>query len=996
MLLKRLFGRRPDNPLATPPEASLASALASPDVTVRREACRTLNDLRQLRGLADGDEDAGVRELAEARYRRLLCGLDATAPVLAERIAELEHTTDQTLIAHTALQASDAPLRRAAIDRLEDSKTLVRCATADEVAANRLAAAERVHRREELEQIVKASSKRDKGVYRLARDRLKQLTEQEERPRRARALGETLCERLERLGRFDNWLQDRAVLEHLEQQWREIEPAIDAPLRERFQSLRERFLAGYQQAQAAQTAEQEARTQAELERGALIEQLKQLSARAADLDHNALEQEARWLSRARHRLSAVKGGDDADLEAVYRHAEQALAARQEQLQTGREQAQAAARLLEDLRRQSEHGGTPERRHLNALRKRRQALVEVATASAQASPCEPAHQPANASQASSASQHGTPAPAAGSLLTEIDQLLDRLTRRLARHQKQIERKLSTLPARLDELEAHLHAGELKKADPLYQSISATLEQARSAELGREAVAAADARFKAIAPQLRELRHWRRWSSDEHRALLCAEIEELAADTQHPDEQSVNRLQELKEQWQQLDRQGAPADAARWQRFRAAADRIRERCKPYLEAQAALRSENRKQREALAARLEEFLAKVDWERVEWKKLSRAAREMRQAWASLSTAPGADAQGARERAIEGRFRRALRRLERALAEERARNQAEKHQLIEQMQALAEEPDLRRAVDQAKQLQHQWHTTVPARHRDENTLWQQFRAASDAVFARRDAEYEARGASLRANQEMREGICRDLLALAESASTPSSAELEQQLSALKRRWHDTEALPLPRQAQAPLQQRWREALASAQARLAAQREGERWAGLDCLARRADYCDSAARRLATGAPGADDCAALRRGWEALPAVEDAQLAEMLSTRFDQVLAACSDPQQREALASLLDDNLRKRESLCLDLEIIAQIDSPEELREARMQRQVERLRDRMGEGEHEAADITERLQDWYLTSPAAASCMLDTRFERIKAALRDEASSPQTDSTLL
>jgi hypothetical protein len=66
------------------------------------------------------------------------------------------------------------------------------------------------------------------------------------------------------------------------------------------------------------------------------------------------------------------------------------------------------------------------------------------------------------------------------------------------------------------------------------------------------------------------------------------------------------------------------------------------------------------------------------------------------------------------------------------------------------------------------------------------------------------------------------------------------------------------------------------------------------------------------------------------------------------------------------------------------------------MQRQVERLRDRMGEGEHEAADITERLQDWYLTSPAAASCMLDTRFERIKAALRDEASSPQTDSTLL
>ncbi|MFP4246657.1 MAG: hypothetical protein ACLFQ1_05720, partial [Halochromatium sp.] len=88
MLLKRLFGRRAE--IEAPDEPSLEHALESPEVNVRRQACRQLTDLRLLHGLAVRDSDAGVRELAEARYRRLLCGLDAQAPSLEARLAELE------------------------------------------------------------------------------------------------------------------------------------------------------------------------------------------------------------------------------------------------------------------------------------------------------------------------------------------------------------------------------------------------------------------------------------------------------------------------------------------------------------------------------------------------------------------------------------------------------------------------------------------------------------------------------------------------------------------------------------------------------------------------------------------------------------------------------------------------------------------------------------------------------------------------------------------
>ncbi|MBK5930873.1 DUF349 domain-containing protein [Halochromatium salexigens] len=1016
MLLKRLFGRRAEIEAPDDPQPSLEHALESIEVDVRRQACRQLTDLRLLHGLAARDEDAGVRELAEARYRRLLCGLDAQAPSLEARLAELErgfergfergltepssdqsppHSLDPGLLAQVALQASDAPLRLAAIGQVIDTEILTQCAINDAVAANRLAAAERVQHKAGLEQLVKASGKRDKRVYRLARERLKQRLEQEERPRRAQALGETLCERLERLGRFDNWLQDRSVLEHLEQQWQTIEADVDQALSQRFQTLRQRFLDGYEayrQAHAARIAEQEAQAAATRERETLIEQLRDLAKRASELDLETLTQEQEQLHQAWQNTGPPEPTAKAELEQAYRQARQAIEAPRQQLRQRQQSEQAAAQLLADLRRQHERGGHPDRRTLEALRQRRRTL--------------PDSEPSSASDGTT-DANSIPSPPA-TRLQEIDQLLERLEQRRQRHRKQLTRKLEALPERLTELEAHLDAGELKKADPLYQSISATLEQARSAALGRETISAIDERLKRIAPQLRELRHWRRWSTDEHRAQLCAEAEALAADTEHADEPSINRLQELKAHWQQLDHQGAPADDALWERFRQAGEQIRTRCRPFLEAQAALRSENRKQREALAKRLEDFLDKVDWERVDWKKLHRAEREMRQAWNALIEAPGIEAsginatggdnKGARDRAIEGRFRRALRRLDRILAEERARNQAQKQQLLEQMRALADEPDLRKAIDTAKQLQHQWQTTVPARHRDENALWQQFRAASDTVFARRAAEYEARGAHLRENQATREAICRDLLALAESDSLRAPAELERQSSELKRRWSDTEALPVPRQAQAALNRAWREALAAVRVRLASLHEAERWTGIERLARRATYCDNAARHLlANGAAEeASDCQRLQQDWEALPAIEDPKLARAIDAAFDQVLDSCRDPQQRPTLATVLEENLRRRESLCLTLEIIAQIESPDRLQAQRMQRQVERLRDRMTEGEPGASDdVGALLRDWYLTTPAAASTALEARFERIDAVLREGVVQPEPSPNL-
>ena len=123
---------------------------------------------------------------------------------------------------------------------------LASCALTDALAANRSAAVELLDDRQALDRVVKNIGKKDKRVYRAARQKLKEIVEREALPERIRTKCEELCEKLERLGRFGHWVQDRAMLDLLDRQWAEIEPEADQGRKARYQELRGRFLSAYE------------------------------------------------------------------------------------------------------------------------------------------------------------------------------------------------------------------------------------------------------------------------------------------------------------------------------------------------------------------------------------------------------------------------------------------------------------------------------------------------------------------------------------------------------------------------------------------------------------------------------------------------------------------------------------------------------------------------------------------------------------------------------
>lgn len=944
MIFTRFFSRR-RQATATP---DIGKSLSEGEGPKHLQAYRRLTSLDELRTLAQGDPNAEIREVADGRYRQLLCGQEASPLDLTSRKTEVGHLEDQSILAQVAAEAREAEIRLAAIERLTDQAVLASRALGDAATAVRAAAAQRLEDREALEQVARGIGKKDKHVYRLVHTRLKELAEREGRPARVRAQCQDLCAKLEMLGRFENWGQDRALLDLLDRQWGEIAEQTDQVERDRYASQRERFLAAYEthrQSQSSQLAVAEAETANQAAREALIAAL----APCLDISDEA---------RLRERLQGIRS----DWEAL-------------------------GQPLSGLARRYQGALAAAESHQEALARDSQSLVALSAWLAQAHEAIDQSRPIEHRRlARLLSQVQDLPPLAGpdqGLLAAVATARLQLAERQSRQHRHAEKRLAQASDKLAELEAAFAAGELKRAEPLYQSLQAAIDAAAASGLPLDGTRHLKERLQALTPRLRDLQKWRRWGADTHREGLCQAMEELES-VDLPLAAKAGRLQELRQEWKELERDGSPANHPLWERFAAAADRVHALCKPWLEQRAREREAARAAREALCAQLEAFLDQVDWGRVDWRQAQRAEREMREGWEHLG-----EVEDRHKRGLERRFRTALKRLDDRLGVERDANQRHKQELIARIEVLATAPDLERAIEETKRLQSQWHTTVAARQRDENRLWQQFRAACDAVFERRRQRHEAQTAEMGDNLRLREAIRAEAEALAR-AESETVADGPDALPALEARWQDAAQLPVPRQAAADLERGWRQALLQIQTGRQERLTRQRRQTLDLLVRQAQVCSELEQALEKGEDASRAIAAAEDQWQALGPHPDDRLCQGMEARWQRARESAT-PGATD-LADQRVANARERAEICLRLEILAQIDSPPECAAERLAFQVNRLQEHlaMGEGNPQAtsAHLIER---WFLAgpAPAAEAMALEGRFAHAHAALRQLEEAP-------
>ncbi|ARN23467.1 DUF349 domain-containing protein [Piscinibacter gummiphilus] len=410
--------------------------------------------------------------------------------------------------------------------------------------------------------------------------------------------------------------------------------------------------------------------------------------------------------------------------------------------------------------------------------------------------------------------------------------------------------------------------IARADTLLAQAETALAEGHLAEAHQQLTALDDlvspaqrGRLQGLWAEHGRLKGWQQWGGARARDDLVAEAEALATATEVPDakiapRQQADTIDALRKRWKELDRTGGPSSQPLWQRFDAALKTAYGPVAAALAKVDAERQANLAAREALLAVLEATPAA---EETGWREQVRALDTFQTAWRKLGPVEHTVPHKSRE-ALVARWRAALARIEVPL--EAARKEAERgrESLIARAQALAAEGASgqgRDLVPRVRDLQAEWQEhakSVPLSRGAENSLWTRFKAGTDAVFAQREAVFNARDEVLRANLMAREALVERLAAL--TADTPA-AELKRTLSEVDAQWR--QAGDVPRQDVPRIDVAWRNAREIAQSHLAASAQRKWQVTVESVLARHALCEQRERDGASPA--------LDEAWSAQPAV---------------------------------------------------------------------------------------------------------------------------------
>ena len=480
------------------------------------------------------------------------------------------------------------------------------------------------------------------------------------------------------------------------------------------------------------------------------------------------------------------------------------------------------------------------------------------------------------------------------------------------------RIDGLQRQIDQLEQHIQDGHLKEASKLYGQITTNLRQVDSRatrNLQRQA--------RSLGARLSEMRDWQGFVTTPKKEALCEAMEALVGADIAPDI-LADKIQAMQDEWKTLN--STQPDRELWERFQAAGDRAFEPCREYFASVARDRELNVERRNQLIDELDRYETGLDWANADWKVVQKTLEAARETFRTYSPVERAAHNNTQER-----FRAVCDRIYAHVQNEYDRNLARKAALTEEAAAQIEAEDLTAAIDVIKQLQQDWKAVGVTPRAADQKLWKQFRTHCDAVFARLDqarAERKARldDTVLHAEQLVAEALGLSQLELSVADKLSRLEELEQEFA----------TLDLPRAAF----QRVRKGFTDAANALDDQQQEQqklaeqaRWQGvIDRLQALAD----------NSASDWDNAAALPREYRDLD--------------FEQAWA------QREELNS---ESAAARD-LCIRMEVLAGIETSGADQARRMELQVQRLAQGLGQSQSVDQERQDLLQQWLTTSASA------------------------------
>ena len=507
-----------------------------------------------------------------------------------------------------------------------------------------------------------------------------------------------------------------------------------------------------------------------------------------------------------------------------------------------------------------------------------------------------------------------------LETRFQQAMSSLNARLQKQIAQRDQTIANLNAELAQMEADLEAEKYGEAIDLHRKLSQLLQD--HTDLPARELSEMKGRLKAATPLILELKDWRRWGTDQAREHLIETAQWLENDESLDPQVRAREIKALREEWRKLAHMEPGQQRKQWKVFDSKVNAAYEVSKQHFAEQANEREAHLKAREAICAELETLYAQTDWQAAKWQDITQAINRLRKAWKECGTV------GHKEwKPINDRFNAAMDALDGQLNQERERNFQLRQGLANTALALSEQADVQDAVEKAKQLRSRWQISVPSRPKDEQRIWKQFQSSLDKVFERLRESRQAQRSEQDDRIARKNAICAELEALQTlegEAFSAAYAQVDEQRKAFQA------IRDIPKAVHIKLEERFQRAELALRERANHVRWQRKLAELDQLAQ-----DSEQRKQALH----DDQVAL----------------------------------QAQQTAG---------ENLCLQLELLLNLPTPEAFRQARMAYQVEHLSEAMrsrAAAQDREQNALKLLKDWYRLN-AMPSDALTSQQERIVA----------------
>ncbi|MCP1676712.1 hypothetical protein J2T57_003883 [Natronocella acetinitrilica] len=851
----------------------------------------------------------------EADQFREILAAGAPGITLETRLTCIDASLDPTLLAHLARSGRELEIRLAALEHVVGDRLLEEIALHDRVTRVRQLAVARLTSEDGLERVFQASRGQDARVAREARQRLDEIAAARAEQEAVLDQRRQLCTEAEAISAGERSGPLGALLDRLENRWGGLVGVPPDDLANRFRA-----------AVTAGRALAEQQSQAHYSPAAIGEVLTTLSA----LDDAALTERLTELDRTLAELpeASAASPNPAELEALAAPLQQW----REDLRAWHAHRGTVQALLAEL--QSNPGDVERERRLAGL------LAEVPWRTSRSKPA----QLRDAERWLSGERSGTAPPGKSPGPPEGGDAHGARPDEMQRQQQAFDTQYQQVSDALDD-------GDLRRARRLLGRMHKRVEQ-----LPRKARAPFEERLKPLAVRVQELQDWRRFAVLPKQETLCRRMEEIAGTPLEPQEQ-YDAIQGMREEWKALGGSDSRESRALWERFQKAADTAFEPCRVWFHALHAQREANLEERQRICDQLDTFLQSRPLDELDSKALDEIYGVAREAWRAASPV---DPQ--RGRQAKRRFRRAMDAISEELKRRRGGLREEKKRLLEAAHALETMEDLHGAIREAKRLQQIWRDLGPLPPGEERRRHRELQQACDKVFGRLRGERQHQEQQHTEEQQQVEAQAAALQKiLEENGEEAQIKQALQELVSAHGRAADIVRRRLSREVD-ELRRDARLALAAWQRR--------RWEdGLNALRDAATKVRAAERAV----EGDGELPSAPPGMHGLPE----GCVENLQARWQTAVAMQRDANRYEP--ARLESAAEQRQRLCVRMEILAGVDSPDADRDLRMSLQVERLSASLGGGEHD--DPTQSLErlahEWYALGPwpADASGQMEQRF---------------------